>query len=239
MVMPWATRSCRKRGRTPAATWWPWMLPSPSVPVRTYLKISCIWMISPSMPVISAIEVTRRLPSASRCSHHAQRRRDLAADRELRHRQAGHADHLLQARDRLARVVGVDRRHRALVAGVHGLEHVEGFLAAALAENDALGPHAQRVLDEVALADLALALDVRRARLHAGDVRLLQLQLGRVLDRDQALGVGDVGRERVQHRRLAGAGAAGDDRGDERLDGRREELGHLRLDRADLDELLE
>jgi hypothetical protein len=44
------------------------MVPSGSVPVRTNLKISCIWMISPSMPVISATEVTRRLPSASRCS---------------------------------------------------------------------------------------------------------------------------------------------------------------------------
>ena len=37
----------------------------------------------------------------------------------------------------------------------------------------------------------ALALDVRRAGLEADDVRLLQLQLGRVLDRDDALVVGD------------------------------------------------
>ena len=77
------------------------------------------------------------------------------------------------------------------MARVHGLEHVEGLLAAALAEDDALGPHAQRVLDEIALADLALALDVGRPRLHAGDVRLLQLQLRRVLDGDQALGMRD------------------------------------------------
>jgi hypothetical protein len=33
------------------------------------------------------------------------------------------------------------------VAGVHRLQHVEGFLAAALAEDDAVGPHAQCVLD--------------------------------------------------------------------------------------------
>ena len=36
--------------------------------------------------------------------------------------------------------------------------------------------------------DLALAFDVRRPRLEADDVRLLQLQLRRVLDRDDALG---------------------------------------------------
>ena len=73
------------------------------------------------------------------------------------------------------------------MAGVHGLQHVEGLLAAALAEDDAVGPHAQRVLDEIALADFAVALDVGRARFHARDVRLLQLQFGGVLDGDQAL----------------------------------------------------
>ena len=114
---------------------------------------------------------------------------DLAADRGLAHGHAGHADHLLEAGDRLARLVGVDGGHRALVAGVHRLQHVEGLFAAALADDDAIGAHAQRVLDEIALTDLALALDVRRSRLHARDMRLLQLQLGRVLDGDEALGV--------------------------------------------------
>ena len=56
-----------------------------------------------------------------------------------------------------------------------------------LADDDAVGTHAQRVLDEVALRDLALALDVRRARLQRHDMLLLQLQLGRVLDGDDAL----------------------------------------------------
>ena len=39
---------------------------------------------------------------------------------------------------------------RALVAGVHGLEHVERLGAADLAHDDAVGPHAQRVADELA-----------------------------------------------------------------------------------------
>ena len=50
------------------------------------------------------------------------------------------------------------------------------------------GPHPQRVAHQRALRHLALALDVRRPRLQAHHVRLLQLQFGRVLDRDDALG---------------------------------------------------
>ena len=42
------------------------------------------------------------------------------------------------------------------------------------------------------------------------DVLLVELELGRVLDRDDPLVVGDEAREHVQQRRLAGAGAAGD-----------------------------
>ena len=43
-------------------------MPSGAVPVRTNLKISCIWMMSDSSPVISAMLITRRLPSDSRDS---------------------------------------------------------------------------------------------------------------------------------------------------------------------------
>jgi len=96
-------------------------------------------------------------------------------------------------------------------------------------EDDALWPHAQSVLDELALPNFALAFDVRRARLHAGDMRLLQLELGRILDGDQALLLGDIGGKRVEHGRLAGAGAAGDNGGDARLHGGGEQFRHLRL----------
>ena len=122
------------------------------------------------------------------------------------------------------------------MAGVHRLQHVEGFLAAALAEDDAVGTHAQRVLDEVALLQLAMALDVGRTRLHARDMRLLQLQFGGVLDGDQPLVLGDEGRQRVEHRRLAGAGAARDDRGLAGMDRGGQHLGHVLRDRAELDQ---
>ena len=80
--------------------------------------------------------------------------------------------------------------------------------AAALADDDPLGPHTQGVADQVAGGDRALALDVRRPRLQPDDVVLLQLQFGRVLDRHDPLVVRDEARQRVQQRRLAATGAA-------------------------------
>ena len=136
---------------------------------------------------------------------------DLLAHRLGRQLEAGHRHHVLEPRQRVARGVGVDRAHRAVVAGVHRLQHVDRFLAADLAEDDAVGPHAQRVLDEVAHGDLALALDVGGAGLEAHHVRLLQLQLGRVLDRHRALAVVDHPAHGVEQRGLARAGAAGDE----------------------------
>jgi hypothetical protein len=44
------------------------------------------------------------------------------------------------------------------VARVHRLHQVEGFRAAHLADDDALGPHAQAVAHQVAHGDFALAL---------------------------------------------------------------------------------
>src|SRR5262249_41705737 len=103
------------------------------------------------------------------------RRGDLIACRSRRDIDAAHADHLLDARQRVARRVGVDRRHRSLVTGVHRLQHVERLARPDLADDDAVRPHAQRVLDQIPLADLALALDVGGPRLEPDDVTLLEL----------------------------------------------------------------
>ncbi len=81
----------------------------------------------------------------------------------------------------------MDGRQRSVVAGVHRLQHVERFFAAHLADDDAIGAHTQGVDHELPLPDRALAFDVRRPRFEPRDVLLVQLQLGRVLDRDDAL----------------------------------------------------
>ena len=61
-------------------------------------------------------------------------------------------------------------RQRALVAGVHRLDHVEGLAAPYLADDDAVGPHAEGVAHQGANGDGAEAVGVRRARLEAHDV---------------------------------------------------------------------
>ena len=108
-----------------------------------------------------------------------------------------------------SRGVGVDGGHRALVAGVHGLEHVEGLGGTALADDDAVGAHAEGVLDEVADRHLPGALGGRGPGLEVDDVGLLELELGGVLDGDDPLAVGDEGGQHVEVGRLAGAGTAG------------------------------
>ena len=142
---------------------------------------------------------------------HVDRGVDLVAQRLERDLQVAHRRQRLEPVHGVVGRVRVDRDERALVAGVERLEHVERLAAADLADDDPVGAHAQRVAHEVADRDLAAALDVGRARLERDDVRLLQPQLGVVLDRDDPLAVRDGGRQGVQQRRLAGAGAAGDD----------------------------
>ena len=83
--------------------------------------------------------------------------------------------------------VRVAGRERAVVAGRHRLEHVEGLARAALADDDPVGAHVHRVAQQVPDRDLALALEVRRARLERDDVLLAELELGGVLDRDDPL----------------------------------------------------
>src|SRR5664280_404945 len=89
--------------------------------------------------------------------------RDLLADGTQREIHAGHQDHGLEAREHIPRAVRVAGGHRAVVARVHCLEHVERFAGTALPDDDPVGPHPEGVPDQLADRDLALALDVRGA----------------------------------------------------------------------------
>src|SRR5262249_12551025 len=60
----------------------------------------------------------------------------LAADDPDGDVEASHADHHFQPAQGVARLIGMDGGQAAVVASVHGLEHVEGFGAAALADDD-------------------------------------------------------------------------------------------------------
>ena len=100
-------------------------------------------------------DATGAVTQAGQVHDAVEGRGHLLPDGPDRQVEAGHQHEGLEAGERVARAVGVDRGDRAVVAGVHGLEHVEGLAAAALADHDAVGAHAQGVLDEVADRDLA------------------------------------------------------------------------------------
>ena len=87
--------------------------------------------------------------------------------------------------------------HRAIVAGVHGLQHVDGFASAALADQDSVGAHSQRIANQVANGDFAATFHVGWARLERDDVLLLELQLGGILDGYNALALANGLREYV------------------------------------------
>src|SRR6202171_6266790 len=153
--------------------------------------------------------------------------------------EAAHRDHRFKTRERLARAVRMQRAHRAVVAGVHRLQKVECLGSAYLADDDALGPHTQAVAHEIAHLHFALALEVGRTRLETHHMRLLRLQFCRVLAGDDALVVIDIAGKAVQERRLARAGAAGNQRVHPTTPDHLEKIGAGLRERAVFDELFE
>src|SRR5271165_591432 len=97
-------------------------------------------------------------------------RRNLLAHRFFGHIHVAHGDHRFEPGDGIAWGVGVNGGHGAFVAGIHGLEHVEGFFTAHLADDDAIGAHTQAVDEKLTLADGALAFNVGGAGFEADDV---------------------------------------------------------------------
>ena len=196
---------------------------------------------SPSAPATSEICVTRREPSRRRLMCTTRSSAEAIWSRMARSGRSMPAISVIVSsrNERVPRRVGVHGRQRAVVAGVHGLQHVEGLAAADLADDDAVGPHAQRVAHQVADGDAAAALDVRRTGLEADEVLLVELELGRVLDGDDALGLGDERRQHVEQRRLPGAGAAADQDVEPAGDAGRQELGRLGRQGAEGDQVVD
>ena len=102
----------------------------------------------------------------------------------------------------------MDRAQATLVARVHGLQHVQRLPCTHLAHDDPRGPHPEAVDHQVASGDVPLPLGVRRPRLETNDVLLVEDELRRVLDGDDALVLRDRLREDPQERRLARARAS-------------------------------
>ena len=132
----------------------------------------------------------------------------------------------------------MQRAHRAVVARVHRLQHVQRLGAATLAHHDPVRSHAQTVAHQVANRDGTSTFDVLWLRLQADDVDLAQAKLSRVLARDDAFGGGDESGQHVQERRLARAGAAGHDDVEPRLHGRAQVFHHRRRRTTQRDDLV-
>ena len=158
---------------------------------------SCIIIISPSIPVISEIFITLREPSERRLTWTMMLMAEAICWRIARCGiETPESSIIISSRPMaFARAVGVDGSDRAVMAGGHRLQHVEDFGAADLADDDSVGAHPQTILDQVALRDLALALEVGRPGLEPNDVRLLERQFGGILDGDDALVLGNEGRK--------------------------------------------
>src|SRR5712691_780164 len=99
----------------------------------------------------------------------------------------------------------MNRSHRAFVARVHGLKHVEGFFSTHLPDDDAVGAHAKAVYKQLTLTDGSEPFDVRRPGLQTNDIFLRELQFGCIFDRDKTFVFWDVSRQDVQQGGLARA----------------------------------
>jgi hypothetical protein len=76
--------------------------------------------------------------------------------------------------------------------GIHRLEHIQGFFAANLSNDDSIRTHPEAVPDKIPLKDPTLALDIGRTCLQPDHMLLLELKLGRVLNRNNSFISGNV-----------------------------------------------
>ena len=72
----------------------------------------------------------------------------------------GHHYHIFESREGVARIIGVTCCHRSVVTGIHRLQHIESFRAAALSYDDAVRAHSQGIDYEVAYSNSPLSFDV-------------------------------------------------------------------------------
>ncbi len=139
---------------------------------------------------------------------HLHRSGELAVQREAV--EAAERRERLEAGGHLGGIVRVHGPRAAVVAGVERGQQIDDLGAAHFADDDAVGPHPQRLSHQVPHGDLAYPFDIRAPRDELHQVRMSRLQLGGILHADDAL----AGRHRTesggQQRRLSRAGTTGD-----------------------------
>src|SRR5437660_8484595 len=114
-----------------------------------------------------------------------------------------------EALQRLGRGVGMDSRECAGMASIQSLQEVEGFATTNFPDDDPVRPVAQAGLQQIADGDCGNAV-LFPACLEADKIRLVDPYFSRVLDKNDAVLVGDEPRQDVQQSGLAGPGSAAD-----------------------------
>ena len=183
-----------------------------SRPLRRKRKISCVVIISSSMPTTSAIETTRRRPSSMRSTWMTMLMADAICWRIERGEMSSPAMPIIcSIVQGVARAVGVDGGHRAVVPRVHRLQHVEGLAGAHFADDDPVGPHPQGVAHQFAAGSPRPCPRCWPAGFPAATTCgcCICNSAASSMVTMRSLFV-DVGRQGVEQRGLARAGAAGD-----------------------------
>ena len=216
------------------------MRPS-TTPVCSKAKTSCMTMTSPSMPWTSVMFVILRVPSRMRdwctmrstaeaiCSRMARSGRSMPAISTIVSRRASMSRGLLEW------PVDIEPSWPVFMAwsmsSASPPRHSPTMMRSGRMRSEL------RTSSRMGIAPLPSMFG--RPRLERHDVLLAELELGGVLDRDDALVVGDERREHVERRRLAGAGAARDEDVEAGLDAGLQEVEHLRRRGAEADEVVD
>ena len=196
---------------------------------------SWVMMTSPSIPA-SVMWVMRREPSRRRPA--PPRRSDpTSISRMVRgERIAAHGDHRLDAGERLARAVGVQRAHRAVMAGIHRLQQVERLRCSPTMMRSGRMRRQLRTRSRIVIWPSPSRFGGRvSGRTVCGCCGCNSAASSQVMMRSSS----SIAGEAVEQRGLARAGAAGDDGVDPATADHLEDLGAGRGDRAEVDELLE
>ena len=108
--------------------------------------------------------------------------------------------------------------------------------------DDAVGAHTQRPAHQIADRQHpgdAISAGDRRRSFQPDDVPLRQLKFGGVLNRDDAFVVWDIAAQNVEQRRFTGTRTARNHDIQARLDAGFQELGGVRADRAEGDQVVD
>src|SRR5215217_2235337 len=222
--MPWTSNFSTNLGRMPVGLRRPWILPS-TTPVCSNTNTSCMTMTSPSMPWTSVMFTILRVPSLRRDCWTMMSTAEAICSRMARTGRSTPAISTIVSRR--------ESMSRGLLAWPVDIEPSWPVFMAWSMSSASPDRHSPMMTRSGRMRRQFLT----RSRWLISP--LPSTLLGRVLDRDDPLVGGDVAGEAVEQRRLAGAGAAGDQDVGPGLHGGRQEVHDGRREGAVADQVFQ